>query len=83
MRNVLDVEIEIAAFDIHVLSDGDPRLESAKRLPNVKVYSAPGPFINPACLLPPIPSNAYYDAKLWESILREGADHDIWWNVAR
>jgi hypothetical protein len=83
LRNVVPTPIEIAAVNVHVLSLNDSRLRSAHELPNVKIISAAVPFLEAAPLLPPIPSNTHYDAKLWAPISFNADDGDVWWNVAR
>lgn len=76
----LPQEIEIKALNVRVLSPGDQRIQ---RLENsVDLREAKMTFHERAEVLPGIPSNLYYDAKLWEHINEEGLSGDVWWNVA-
>ena len=50
---------------------------------NVKFYRSDLRFHEPEPDIPPVPSNKYYDAKLWSFIAQHAKHNDIWWNVAR
>lgn len=82
-RRVIEPERQIKAIDVRVLGSDDPRLRRVAELKGVLLHSAPQPFVERSRTLPPIASNVHYDAKLWEFILRDADDGDIWWNVAR
>ena len=76
----LPPEIEIKALNVRVLSGEDHRIQRLKDVVDLK--TAGMRFHEPANRLPGIPSNLYYDAKLWEHINEEGRTGDLWWNVA-
>src|SRR5439155_585810 len=48
-----------------------------------KIYVSDEKFYNKASLLPPYPSVATYDAKLWKFVLQDGEDGDYVWNVGK
>jgi tRNA1(Val) A37 N6-methylase TrmN6 len=50
---------------------------------NSKLYIAPQKFYAKTDILPPYPSVATYDAKLWQFVLKHGKDNDYIWNVAK
>lgn len=79
----VEPEIELHALNVHVLAHEDRRIQAVRENPRVTLFSAPQPFAAPASLLPAVPSNRFYDAKLWDLIARYGVDGDVWWNVAR
>jgi len=76
----LSEEIEVKALNVRVLPGEDKRIQRLKCL--VDLREADMPFHERAELLPAIPSNLYYDAKLWARINEEGQTGDVWWNVA-
>lgn len=71
------VDCEIVAVDVRVLPATD------KRVAGISSYRAPELFRDPCEVVPPIASNAWYDAKLWRFLLEHGRDGDVWWNVAK
>jgi hypothetical protein len=48
-----------------------------------KLYISDEKFYNKSEFLPPYPSVATYDAKLWKYVLKDGIDGDYVWNVAK
>lgn len=82
-QKVLSPEIQIQAVNVHVLRADDQRILDVVNQSRVKVFSARMPFHERAQITPAVPSNAFYDAKLWEFILKFAQDGDLWWNVAR
>lgn len=72
----------LSCVDVHVLPDNHPRIQKIKELYNVEIYSAPEVFIKPALNPPEIPSNLFYDAKVWQFINKKAKHNDVWWNVA-
>lgn len=50
---------------------------------NHELFIAPEKFCQPALTLPPFPSVATYDAKLWQFVLQHAQDGDWIWNVAK
>lgn len=65
-----------------MLPRNDARIQSIRQLPNVEYISAVELFSQPVEQVPPIPSNIFYDAKLWRFISRAANPMDVWWNVA-
>lgn len=82
-RQVVPVETELLCVDVRVLDRDDARLRRLSELPGVAVRHAPERFDEPCRTPVPIPSNEHYDAKLWRLVRDQGADRDLWWNVAR
>ena len=82
-RQVVPEEIGLDCVNVHVLPDTDARIVSLAALRNVRVHSAEERFAQPARLAAPVPSNRYYDAKLWRFVSDHAEDGDVWWNVAR
>lgn len=76
-------DTELKMVDVQVLPSGDDRIKSVKSLCNSQYMKALEPFHCPAQNLPPIPSNRYYDAKLWQFVSAQAENNDVWWNVAR
>jgi 1-aminocyclopropane-1-carboxylate deaminase/D-cysteine desulfhydrase-like pyridoxal-dependent ACC family enzyme len=82
-RSVISDDTEIRAINVRVLDSSDPRIKKIANLDGVEMSDAPMNFAERATLPPPIPSNVYYDAKIWATFYREAQIGDIWWNVAR
>lgn len=53
------------------------------KLPNTTIIDAPERFEEQAAHPPAIPSNPYYDAKIWQFVQNYAQNDDVWWNVAR
>lgn len=83
MRALLPAACRIMAVDVGVLHENDKRIQVVKSTPNTEYVRLNLPFAMPATVQPPVPSNSYYDAKLWQVIEQSGKDGDVWWNVAR
>lgn len=82
-RNVLPVDIELKCVDVRVLNPNDQRIMGIQSLKNIQFFRADLAFHEESVDVPPLPSNKYYDAKLWTFINRFAGHNDIWWNVAR
>jgi hypothetical protein len=67
---------------VRVLTPDDQRIVRLKTSSRVHLQEADRPFHSPATFLPEIPSNLFYDAKLWSIVDAEGLTGDLWWNVA-
>lgn len=78
----LPERIQIKCVNVKVLSIDDPRIQQLKQHPRIDFFEAPMTFHTAAKHLPPIPSNHFYDAKLWDFINEHGTAGDLWWNVA-
>ena len=74
---------KIKCVNVRVLEATDPRIKEIKEHSQMDYYEAPMLFHQEATDFPKIPSNVFYDAKLWNFIKRYGSDGDLWWNVAR
>ncbi len=83
IRAVIPSSIQIQCVNVRVLNPGDIRLDQVKSLPQTHFHDSSLLFQQPSKDLPSIPSNLYYDAKLWSFIKNFGTDGDVWWNVAR
>lgn len=75
-------ETQLMCVDVRVLPKNDARIQNIRQLPNVEYITAVESFAQPAEQEPPIPSNTFYDAKLWRFINRAANPMDVWWNVA-
>jgi hypothetical protein len=82
-RSLLAPEVELACVDVRVLPADDVRLTRLATVASVRWYSAPELFHERAASPPPIPSNRWYDAKLWRLLDHHARAGDLWWNVAR
>lgn len=86
MKTFLDALPERVNFhcvDVRVLSQSDTRIQQIKCHSRVEYFEAPMSFHTEATDLPDIPSNTFYDAKLWSFVKSQGTLGDVWWNVAR
>ncbi|MGH3729374.1 MAG: pyridoxal-phosphate dependent enzyme [Micromonosporaceae bacterium] len=82
-RSAIGDDVRLLCVDVRVLPTGDGRLTEIAGWSNAELQRAPQAFAEPASPPPPVPSNAHYDAKLWQFITAAGRDGDVWWNVAR
>jgi hypothetical protein len=82
-RDFLPDDVTLHCVDVRVLQPDDHRIRGLAARPGVTWYRAEQDFLQPTDDPPPIPSNSYYDAKLWSFITEFGAHRDLWWNVAR
>ncbi|MFD1150562.1 hypothetical protein [Saccharothrix hoggarensis] len=82
-RRVLPDSVELHCVDVRVLEQDDERIKLLADTARVVMYRSEHRFLHAAPVPPPIPSNAYYDAKLWPLIEEHAVDGDLWWNVAR
>lgn len=82
-RKLLPVEVTLNCVDVRVLPSEDARIQGLTELPNVNLYRAEELFQEPSLGIAPVPSNIYYDAKLWTFIEAHAQTGDVWWNVAR
>lgn len=83
MRSLLPESCRIIAVDVGVLHANDKRIHAARNTSNTEYFRLDLPFSAPAVVQPPVPSNRYYDAKLWQVIRQHAQDGDVWWNVAK
>lgn len=81
-KSVITSETNLNCIDVRVLPETDKRLVSLIGHSNLKYRRTPELFCDPVINLPPIPSNKFYDAKLWQFIFQEADPGDLWWNVA-
>lgn len=83
IHSVLPSSTKLNLVNVRVLPSDDLRIEGLTRFSNVNFFHAPMTFHTPANDFPDIPSNVFYDAKLWAFIKKHGNDGDFWWNVAK
>jgi len=72
---------KLVCVDVHVLQPEDSRIKKIKEIGDY--ISSPEIFVDPVTVNPPIPSNPYYDAKVWQFLENAAEAGDVWWNVAR
>ena len=63
---------------INAVSLGLPQCNIGK----ANVYYVPEKLNEPAEILPPYPSNKYYDAKIWQFVKLFGSKDALIWNVS-
>ncbi|MGE0528169.1 MAG: pyridoxal-phosphate dependent enzyme [Bdellovibrionales bacterium] len=80
---VVDRMVRLCCVNVHVLKDDDKRIQALRENPQITVLSSPLEFAAPAAHPPAFPSNLHYDAKIWDFIVRNGRNGDVWWNVAQ
>jgi hypothetical protein len=73
---------QLVCVDVGVLHRFDQRIKKIKSLKNAIYIRTPESFSERADFIPPIPSNLFYDAKLWQFIEANAKPGDVWWNVA-
>lgn len=81
-REVVPPDVKLICVDVGVLPAHDPRIKRVMQLPNSQYLKAPEQFVESVRNCPPIPSNPFYDAKLWQFVAAKAGPHDVWWNVA-
>lgn len=82
-REVIPSQVQMKCLNVRVLEDKDFRLDLVRQLPMLSMLKASMPFHVEADTLPEVPSNLFYDAKIWRYLNLDGEDGDLWWNVAR
>lgn len=81
-RDILPEYVQINCVDVKVLPENDERIQMVKNLKNINYMQTLEDFQSPCINEPPIPSNLFYDSKLWTHINSLAEDGDVWWNVA-
>ncbi len=76
-------ETRLHCVNVHVLPQNDKRIQDVRDNPHITLFSSPQPFAEATTDLPSIPSNVFYDAKLWHFIKQHAESGDVWWNVGR
>lgn len=82
-RDVVPDHVTLHCVDVHVLKEADERIDSVRNLPNTSHHSAALAFHEACTAVCPVPSNAYYDLKVYEVFATQARPGDVWWNVAR
>lgn len=82
IREIISGDIEMNCVNVKVLPLSDDRIQNLSRLKNVNLLNVNENFSDPATTLPSIPSNLYYDAKVFQLLNENGNEKDLWWNVA-
>ena len=80
---IVPATTRLECVNVRVLPLTDPRIAEIAHAPNVGFHQAELLFQERCTNTPPVPSNLFYDAKVWEFICRSGKDGDVWWNVAK
>ncbi len=78
----LPSDIKVNCLNVRVLKSDDQRIKRIEQDPRVTLVEADVPFHTPSRIVPSLPSNLYYDAKVWGLINEFGKTGDVWWNVA-
>ena len=81
-RKFLPSDIQVNCVNVNILDKNDKRIINVKNLNNINYFESKLLFEQKCDNLPPIPSNPFYDAKLWDTITSVGLNGDLWWNVA-
>lgn len=81
-RSFLPTSVKLCCVDVRVLSASDHRIKRVRNLQNTVYWASPESFSQAAVNNPPLPSNCYYDAKLWQFVYEHAFNGDVWWNVA-
>lgn len=81
-RDIVPYSTRLECVDVQVLPRYDARIVSIREMPNVGYHKTLELFCERVKVAPPVPSNCYYDAKLWNIIFHQGSESDVWWNVA-
>ncbi|MDH4469168.1 MAG: hypothetical protein QE271_14000 [Bacteriovoracaceae bacterium] len=82
-KEVLGKEVNIHGVNVNVLPNSDKRIESILSDKDVIYYECKQKFHDPCLRELPIPSNKYYDAKLFSYLESYACEGAFWWNVAR
>ena len=83
IHSLVPASVHLKCVNVRVLPENDHRLLQVAKLSRTTLYQSELFFHQPAQDRPQIPSNLYYDAKLWSFIQQNACDGDLWWNVAR
>lgn len=82
-RKVLPSKVKLICVDVKVLPAKDPRIQEIESFENTQLLRSELKFHDKNLNPPPLPSNPYYDAKLWTFLDQYAEEGDVWWNVAR
>lgn len=82
LREIIPDNIEINCVNVKVLPITDERIQGLTKLKNTNLLNVNENFPEPATISPPIPSNLYYDAKVFQLLNENANEEDLWWNVA-
>ncbi|GGN28745.1 hypothetical protein GCM10011609_85190 [Lentzea pudingi] len=82
-REILSSSVTVHCVDVRVLDVNDSRIRRLAATQGVVMHRSEQMFMEAANVSPPVPSNAYYDAKLWPLVKVQANHGDLWWNVAR
>ncbi|MFN7453940.1 MAG: hypothetical protein ACK5RO_04700 [Pseudobdellovibrionaceae bacterium] len=81
MDRILPSHIHLNCVNVNILSAGDERLKKLTTLKRVEMLTAPMSFHQEANKKPNLPSNVFYDAKVWQFAYQAAGNGHIWWNV--
>jgi hypothetical protein len=81
---IVPKHIPIKCVTVNILSEEHEMIANVKNNPKVEnFYSAPEKFVDKAENTPPVPSNIYYDAKIFRFVEKYAKNGALWWNVAK
>jgi UDP-N-acetylglucosamine pyrophosphorylase len=76
--------IPIYCVTVNVINEKHELILDVKNNKKItQLYYAPENFSEKAGVAPPIPSNIYYDAKIFRFVEKYAKDGALWWNVAK
>ena len=82
-NKVVGHRVKIYGVNVNVLPESDHRISNIINDSKVKYIRCVEKFHQPSQNLPPIPSNLYYDAKLYSHLEKQASHGAFWWNVAK
>ena len=84
LAKIVPENIPIYCVTVNALPREHQKIEAVKDNPRIsKLYYAPELFVEESEIVPPIPSNIYYDAKIFRFAQKYAQDGALWWNVAK
>lgn len=82
-KKVVDPQTKIFAVNVNVLKESDERIRRIRTDPKVGYIRYKKEFHERSDVATPVPSNEYYDSKVFDIFKSEASDRALWWNVAR
>jgi len=82
-RKVLGNHIKIHGVNVNVIPDSDYRIREILKNSLIEYHKCNQKLHDPCMDTIPIPSNKYYDAKLYQFLQTHASDEALWWNVSR
>ncbi len=82
-KEFIDEDVKIYGVNVNILEESDQRIFDIKSNPRFQYIKSSESFHDVAKVIPPIPSNSYYDAKLFSLLKAHAKNGAFWWNVAK